>query len=432
MELSSRGRRRARYLVPIGAAGLTAAIVFVPQAASGVQHPNLPPKTAAALLASLEQAHLPQFSGTTVETAKLGLPNIGSALPAGITPSGQSQLLQIVTLLTGSHTAQIAYGGADKQRVAIFLSDLSEMDVVHNGTNVWTYSSDTNTVTHSTLKQPAEHSSQPDATTPVNPTKAAEQALAKINPSTKVTVDRTAEVAGRPAYQLDLNPRDPRTLISSIRIALDSKTSMPLRVQIWSRNNTSSPAFSVGFTSISMSPPNPSTFNFTKPPSATMTAPAFNGSAFQQSPLHAAGNVARAATHRPDVKTVGKDWTTVFVAKVHNVGTVAVGPGGNTIVLHGHQKLGVKGGLPSPPRLEVRNGTVVGPNGKPIHVPARSGSIGGSSLVQELDQLGTAVPGGHIVTTNLVTIMLTNDNRILIGAVTPAYIEHVAASRASQ
>jgi outer membrane lipoprotein-sorting protein len=432
MELSPRSRRRARYLVPLGAGALTAAIVFIPQAASGVQHPNLPPKTAAALLASLEQAHLPQFSGTTVETAHLGLPNIGGALPAGLTPSGQSQLLQIVTLLTGSHTTQIAYGGPDKQRVAIFLSDLSEMDVVHNGTDLWTYSSDSNTVTHSTLKQPADASNKPDVTTPVNPTKAAEQALAKINPSTKVTVDRTAEVAGRPAYQLDLNPRDSRSLISSVRIALDSANWMPLRVQIWSRNSTSSPAFSVGFTSLSLSPPNSSTFDFTKPPSATLAQSPFSGNPFSETPLHAAGSAARAAsaaTHRPDVKTIGKDWTTVFVGKVHTTKSFAVGPNG-TMIAPGHTKLGVAGSTPLP-RVHVQNGKVVGPNGKPIRVPASS-TFGGSNVIQEIEQLGTAVPGGHIITTNLVTVMLTNDNRILIGAVTPAYIEHVAASKAAQ
>ncbi|HWB65757.1 MAG TPA: hypothetical protein VG708_02885, partial [Mycobacteriales bacterium] len=134
MQLTPLVRRRARYLVPVGAAAIAAAVVIAPQAASGgAQHPNLPAQTAAQLLASLQHAQLPKFSGTTVETARLGLPSIGdNELPAGISPSGQSQLMQIVTLLTGSHTTQIAYGGPDKQRVAIFLSDLSETDVVHN------------------------------------------------------------------------------------------------------------------------------------------------------------------------------------------------------------------------------------------------------------------------------------------------------------
>ncbi len=141
------------------------------------------------------------------------------------------------------------------------MSDLSETDIVHNGTNLWTYSSDNNSVSHTHLEVGQGKRVGTGRDRPVDPTTAAEQALAKINPSTAVTVDRTAEVAGRPAYQLDLSPRDSRTLISSVRIALDSSTSMPLRVQIWARTNTSSPAFQVGFTSLTVKAPSASTFD---------------------------------------------------------------------------------------------------------------------------------------------------------------------------
>ena len=387
MELTPLARRRVRYLVPVGAAAITAGLVFVPQAASGAQHPDLPAKTAAQLLASLEQANLPQFSGTVVETARLGLPSINQdLLPAGASPNGQQSLMQIVTLLTGSHTAQIAYGGPDKQRVAIFLSDLSEMDVVHNGSDVWTYSSDSNSVTHNTVKQGTDNSTAPDATTPVDPTKAAEQALAKIDPSTKVTVDRTAEVAGRPAYQIDLNPRDSRTLVKSVQIALDAETSMPLRVQILSRNGKS-PAFSVGFTSISMSPPNASTFDFSQPPTAKLVPAPFSSKRPAQSPMHSGSDSTNSGS---GPTTVGKDWTTVFVSRVDTA------------------------------NQPVRGQPV---KGQPSNGPGLTGMI---------DKLGTQVAEGHLITTSLVSILLTNDNRILIGAVTPAYLEQVAASQAAQ
>ena len=109
MALTQVARRRARYLVPLGAAAVTAAVVVIPQAASGAVHPNLPARTAAQLLASVEQTDLPQFSGTVVETARLGLPSIGdSSFANAVTPTGQSSLLKVVQLLTGSHTAQIA------------------------------------------------------------------------------------------------------------------------------------------------------------------------------------------------------------------------------------------------------------------------------------------------------------------------------------
>lgn len=376
-------KHRARYLIPVGAAVITAAAVFIPQAASGAQHPNLPRRTAAQLLASLEQSTPPQFSGTTVETARLGLPSLDDAnLPGGITPGDGSALSQITTLLAGSHTAQLAYGGPERQRVAIFLSDLSETDVVHNGDNVWTYSSDSNSVSHQVLTPHMDHKQAPDETSPVDPTKTAEQALAKINPSTAVSVDRTAEVAGRPAYQLVLTPRDGRTLIGSIRIALDSQTSLPLRVEIWSRKSASAPAFSVGFTSISMKAPSASTFDFSVPPSAHMQSSPFGGTlgtANDQKPGPANGQ------HTLFSRAIGKDWTSVFVEKQSAPSTSAV-------------------------------------RGKPA----------APSLTQTLDQLATTVPAGHLITTTLATILITDDNRILVGAVTPQYLEQVAATKAAQ
>jgi outer membrane lipoprotein-sorting protein len=371
MSMSTLARRRARYLVPLSALAITAIVVIAPQAASGAQHPNLPVRTAGQLLASLEQSQLPQFSGTTVETARLGLPSLSANdLPPGVSAGTQSDFVQLITLLTGSHTAQIAYGGPQRQRVAIFLSDLSETDIVHNGTNLWTYSSDSNSVSHSTVKQDADSSEAPDNSAAVDPTRAAEQALAEISPSTAVTVDRTAEVAGRPAYQLDLAPRDSRTLISSVRIALDAKTSMPLRVQIWSRDNASSPAFEVGFTSLSMKAPSASTFSFTTPPSATTESSPF-------SEPHAAE--VRPAV-RPDVQhadatsVIGKDWTSVFVDHL--------------------------------------------------------GSARGANQI--LNEFATPVGGGHLITTSLLSILITSDNRLLIGAVSPQYLEHLAATKAAQ
>jgi outer membrane lipoprotein-sorting protein len=385
MSMSPVARRRARYLVPLGAAAITAVVVIAPQAASGAQHPNLPRRTAAQLLASLEQAHVPQFSGTTVETARLGLPDLSSNdLPAGVSPGGQSQLTQLVTLLTGSHTAQIAYGGPDRQRIAIFLSDLSETDIVHNGTNLWTYSSESNSVTHSTVSHDAADVASPTAATPVDPTRAAEQALAKIDPSTAVTVDRTAEVAGRSAYQLDLAPRDSRTLVSSVRIALDAKTSMPLRVQIWSRKNTSSPAFEVGFTSLTLKSPSASTFAFSEPPSATTEPAPFSSD-------HAV-NPGPALRHHETSTVMGKDWTSVYVDQLGNSADASTSPAESPRVHEG----------------------------------------GSDGLSQTLDQVATPVDGGHLITTSLVSIFVTHDNRLLIGAVSPQYLEQLAATKAGR
>ncbi len=412
MQIASLTRHRARFLLPVGVAAITAVVVIAPQAASGAQHPKLPARTAAQLLASLEQAHLPQFSGTTVETARLGLPGISDAnLPAGISPGSQSQLVQLVTLLTGSHTAQIAYGGPGRQRVAIFLSDLSETDVVHNGAALWTYSSDGNSVSHNTLSTDRPHGAL-RATVPVDPTRSAKQALARIDPSTRVTVDRTAEVAGRSAYQLDLVPRDARTLIGSVRIALDSATSMPLRVEIWSRKNTKQPAFSVGFTSISMKAPSASTFTFTRPPGATLQQSPFGGMRGQVAPAGAgplntrpegSGHVARVhrAARSFARRVIGTGWTSVFVGKLP-------------------APTAVPANLPAPQAIQPGQKRPV--SQRPV----------GNDLTGMLDQFATKVAAGHVITTSLLTILVTNDNRVLIGAVGPAFLEQLALTKAAQ
>ncbi len=83
----------------------------------------------------------------------------------------------------------------------------------------------------------------------MTPQQAANQALAAIDPTTAVTVDGTARVARRSAYTLILRPKDTRSLVGSVRIAIDSKTDVPLRVQVFAKGGTS-PAFETGFTTV--------------------------------------------------------------------------------------------------------------------------------------------------------------------------------------
>src|SRR5579875_1530274 len=276
MSFSLSRTSRWRYVVPVGAIAVAAGVA-VPQLASGTAHPPLPPRTAAQLLASLHGSKLPQFTGTVVTTTDLGLPDISSAVENVVPGAGDGGgVTQAVSLLTGSHTAQLAYGGPYRQRLALFVSDLSEIDVVHNGRNVWTYSSQDNSVSHSTLPADSDSASSLSGRLPVaaaeDPRATAQRLLARIDPATRVTVQRTAEVAGRSAYQLVLQPRSADSLIRSVSIAVDSATSMPLRVQVWARGLSNDPAFQVAFTTLHLGAPSASTFNFTKPHGAVMKA----------------------------------------------------------------------------------------------------------------------------------------------------------------
>jgi len=72
--------RRARWAVPGTAVVVTAAVVAALQIPAAQASPNLPNRTPAQLLASLSSdAKVPPMTGTVVETAALGLPQLPQA-----------------------------------------------------------------------------------------------------------------------------------------------------------------------------------------------------------------------------------------------------------------------------------------------------------------------------------------------------------------
>ncbi|MDX6231018.1 MAG: hypothetical protein QOI76_4408 [Frankiales bacterium] len=356
--------RRLRWAVPGGvAAAVAVASLTSSVAASASGRPKLPARTAAQLLVTLDKAQPPQLSGTVVESVHLGLPdlpNIGGA------STGDSDLT-LQNLVSGSHTLRVFYGGPDKQRVAL-LGSTSESDVVHNGTVLWTYSSSTRAVTKATLTTPTESAAKaaPDSAAAMTPLAEAQKALAAIDPTTAVTVDRTAYVAGRSAYQVLLTPRDSRSLIGSVRIALDAATSVPLRVQVFAHGATS-PAIQVGFTDVTFKAPDPSIFKFVPPAGSTVKT--------------------------QDLPMVGQTTNPTLPTASDTSGTKVIGSGW-TAVAQTSQPTG-----------------------------SQQGSV--QSL---LDKISTRVPGGRLITSALVSVFLADDGRIFFGPVSGADLQKVAAT----
>ena len=411
--------RRLRWLLPAGiAAAIAVASVATTAAASASGQPKLAAKTAAQLLVAVENASPAGLSGTIVETAKLGLPDI-----SGLVGSSGGSGLSLESLVTGSNTMNVWYAGKDQQRFAL-LGQLSEDDLIHNGTDLWSYDSSTRTVTHKTLT-PDESaqvgSSIASAAPSLDPQAAAEKALAAIDPTTAVVVDRTARVAGRAAYQLQLSPKDTRSLIGSVQIAIDAVTSVPLRLQIFAAGATS-PAFQVGFTSVSFNVPNTSIFEFVPPAGATVeqdTAPfgdtlsngilgdssfvvhtRARGSATspQQTFVYSGSAVSSNVTPDRKVTELGKGWTEVV--KITNA-------------------------MPAVPK------DIPLPSDGPL---ASSGPLSSSepqvTVVRHspLDDIATPVPGGELITTALLSIFIASDGTLYVGPVSPANIEKVASS----
>jgi outer membrane lipoprotein-sorting protein len=372
--------RRLRWALPAGvAAAIAVGSLTSSVASSAAAEPNLPARTAAQLLVDLETANPPGFSGTIVETAKLGLPQLPD-----IGGSGGDSSLSLANLVTGAHTVRIWYGGQDKQRLAL-LGQLSESDVIHNGKDLWTYSSTDRQVTHSTLSASESKGLAHHDLTGMTPQAAADAALKAIDPTTAVQVDRTARVAGRAAYQLLLTPKDSRSLIGSVRIAIDAQTSVPLRVQVFARD-ASSPAIQVGFTDVSFKTPNASVFDFVPPAGSTVT---------QGNPLSGSGFPGAKMPQRIQDGTSSPD-----------KGATTPSGGGPKVLGKGWTAV-----------LELQDSGLAAGSDNP-----------GSQLSAILDNIATPTQGGRLVTSALFTVFITDDGHVYVGPVSADAIRQVAAT----
>jgi outer membrane lipoprotein-sorting protein len=347
-----------RWLVPAGAALAVLGGGVAIGAITAATDPSLPTRSAAQLLTDLQTARLDGLSGTVVARADLGLP----PLPMGGTGSSE-----LSSLVSGTHTLRVWYSGPDQARVAL-LGTLGETDVITNGTDVWVWSSRDNKAIHRTL--PARDEKQP-APTPaesftMTPDALAKAALAMLDPSTEVTTDGSASVAGRDAYELILKPRDPASLIGSIRLAIDAAEHVPLRVAVDARGSAD-PAIEVAFTQVSFDRPDASQFAFNPPPGAEVveeTAP----ESLPDKPEAAPDKEGQ----RPPFAVVGTGWTSVLVTRMP---TPDASPGNE------------QGGADIQRFLEG--------------LPKVSGPWG----------------SGHVVTSRLFSVLIVDDGRVLIGAV---------------
>jgi outer membrane lipoprotein-sorting protein len=311
------------------------------------------------------------LSGRISETANLGLPTLPGDRP--------SASLTWQTFVTGTHAARVWVDGTARQRFAL-IGELSEADVVHNGRDVWTYTSDTNTATHTVLRTSADARDATSHELPLTPAAASARVLQAIAPTTSVRVGASRMVAGRAAYTLVISPRDSRSTIRRVTLAVDSKHYVPLQVQVFGTSST--PAFQIGFTKISFARPPASTFRFTVP----------NGATVSTNPLvdrrHEHGDPGRpitrpttsAPTDRagPSTRSIGSGWTAV---------------------------------------LELRHGFGAVGGGLPEMIGRATSSIGSS--------------GARLLHTALVNAVITSDGRVFVGAVQPALLEHVAATTAN-
>ncbi|MCW2762005.1 MAG: hypothetical protein JWR85_2206 [Marmoricola sp.] len=358
-------RPSTRWLVPLLIAlGLTLGVSGVTALTASADE-KLAPRTASQLLVDVQQAKVQGLSGTIVQNADLGLPSL-----PGIGGTGSSDLSSMVS---GSHTLRLWYAGPNKVRLSL-LGSLGESDVVRNGTDLWTWSSKDKTATHRSVPTTEQSAPSVASASPVSPQQAADEALKAITPSTKVSTIGTATVAGRSAYELLLEPRDAGSLVDSVRIAIDGKTHVPTRVQVFSKN-ASAPAFEVAFTSFDPTTPASSLFRFNPPPGTKVTEEgpeAGPGREKSGAPSASAGEGKGAAADKGAPQVVGSGWTSVVVAK---------SPVGDA--------------------------------------SDKSDAAGLAQMLTALPKVSGSWGSGHLLEGSLFSALLTDDGRIAIGAVAP-------------
>jgi outer membrane lipoprotein-sorting protein len=385
--------RRARWAVPAGAVVITGAAIAATLVPSAQASPVLPVRTGAQLLAAVGSGSgkVSPFTGTVVENASLGLPDL----------PGVDDPTSITSMLAGSHTTRIWYGGPGRVRVSV-PGQLSESDIIANGNTLWYWQSKQNAVTKLQLPARQHHARQPRLPV-LTPQQAARQALAAVGPSTRVSVQSNVVVAGQNAYQLVLAPKSPSSLIGSVRIAVDARNSVPLRVQIYTRHGTS-PAFQVGFQSISFVTPAAANFDFSPPPGAKVSteSPSSQDRASPMLPQQAAGG--------PTV--MGKDWLSVAVLPAADAASVLGGMAGKSASASGVASSAAQSAAGTP----SGGGT---------------SGVSASALLGAMLHAATPVHGawgsGKLLHTSLLSVLITSNGHVLLGAVTPSVLYADAA-----
>ncbi|MCX3285697.1 DUF2092 domain-containing protein [Streptomyces sp. NEAU-H22] len=385
-EQRSGRRKAARYVVPVTVIGVAAATIGLVPALADSGDPDLPKITAQQLIEKIAKSDVQQLSGTVKISTDLGLPNLGgleSGLLSGAAGQGEGgssadPTAKLTELASGTHTLRVAADGPDRQKLSL-LENAAEYSIIHNGKDVWGYDSKSNEVYHGTSSKSPERGK--DQQPPAMPKDFAEEALKAVDDTTSVTVDGTAQVAGRDAYKLVVEPKQSGSTVGAISVAVDAKTGMPLKFTLTPASGGAA-VIDVGFTKVDFARPAASTFDFTPPKGAKVTEEKDAGQGSEK----AAGKAFGKGGAREHAPKAGEDFGKGLD------GMKTIGEGWNAIATFDTGGEGV-------------------PSGK-----------GGGEFGGFIDSLGDKVHGkfgsGTVFSTRLVNALVTDDGKVYAGLVT--------------
>ena len=417
-------RRFARWIPAIAAPiAIGAAVVLVPmQANAAVDLPDLTPEE---LLEFAASSDVEALSGTIEQTSELGLPDLsgltgamGGAGERRRTRASGARGVRRPTSTTSSssrpasHTARVYLDGSNA-RLQV-LDRLAERDVVRlRGRRLdLRLARAGGDARHRRPGRPrgaarprprraadearAQLEAELGAPLPT-PDEVLDQALAKLDESTDVSVGTDARVAGREVYELVLEPQR-RRHARRRGVGRDRRRERACRSRHPSPPvGAEEPAFSVAFTDVSFEAPDASVFAFT--PARGHHGDRARGADADRRRARAVegrgARPARDADGMPRPEVIGEGWSAVVVLPPGRV-------------------------RPSAPRAPTGDG-----DGSATARMPPSGLDEASAM---LDTLTQPVDGGRILSTSLVTVLFADDGRVLVGAVTRERLLDAAAS----
>ncbi|MFD3996330.1 outer membrane lipoprotein carrier protein LolA [Streptomyces sp. NPDC058583] len=386
-------RKASRYIVPVAVAGVAAATIGLVPALAASGDPDLPEITAQQLIEKIAASDTQTLSGTFRISTDLGLPlegltsglgglagGMGGGAGSGSSADPSERLTQLVS---GSHTLRVAADGPERQKLTL-LDGSDEYSLIHNGDDVWAYDSKSKEVFHEKAPAGAGTAAPEEKELPGTPKQLADEVLKAAGDTTSITVDGTAKVAGRDAYQLVIKPKQSGSTVESVKIAVDAANGTPLKFTLASVEG-GKPVVDAGFTKVDFSKPAASEFTFKAPEGAKVTEGGPEKAAGEKSDPFGGqlpegledafggfGPGADAGTDGGGVNVIGEGWTTI--AKIDT-------------------------GAPAP---------------KTDEAPKEFQGL--------LDSFGDKVTGtfgsGTLFKTKIVNALLTDDGRVYVGAVT--------------
>ena len=397
---------------------IAAGAVAIPLQASAVDLPDLTPQQVMLLM----DGEVTGFSGTIVKTSDLGLPALEMSsmmsedmvaemeekMPDGFeefipTLIEQNAISQAVELIAGTHKMRV-YASEVGIRVQI-LDPMSQRDLIVNQDEFWIYDARNATAMTGVFDYEVSEADKEQMRTEAqsaledyaaqiqldisSPEAVANYLMSMVGEDTTISVGTDHMIAGRTAYQLIAEPNAASSLIDSIVISVDSETGMALDLKVYSIEQES-PAFQVGFESISFATPDASLFSFTPPPGTTVEA------------LEVPAEL-QAQLDQLEAESSAKEYTEADLEELKAQAEAELA------------------GQPMPEMIGEGWESV-------IYLPAMPQDVPMDLLENQLfADLMTPVAGGKVFSTPIMNVLITDSGEVYAGSVTIAFLQEVAA-----